>query len=269
LKQKRDTDGNPTKKKARLVGGGHRQLPSMYSETASPTARMTSIKVLLQLTASRAYFFRSIDITGAFLHADIDKVIYISVPDPNNIERRMTARQRKSLYGLKQAGKLWYDNLTATLTSFGATPCLNDPCVYVYREPNSHEHKYIAIHVDDLLIVSTRGDLIKKLADFLSARYGEVTNTDASTHLGLKIDRDDSGNITVTQPGLLTKLLDELSLTNDSSTASTPMTEDYLQQLGNMSGAEKFDVSQFTRVVGILIYMCHSRPDLLFAVSIL
>jgi hypothetical protein len=241
----------------------------LYDETASPTARMTSIKILLQLAASRSYHYRSVDIAGAYLHSDIDKEIYVSVPDPSNIERRLKARLRKSLYGLKQAGKLWYDNLTTALASFGATSCLSDRCVFAYNDPITGEHMYIAVHVDDLLIVSTSSHLISRLVDHLTAKYGEVSNTDASTHLGLQIARDEDGNIKMTQPGLAAKLLEELGLDFDSRTEATPMTDGYLHELKEAHRYELACPRQFARIVGMLIYLCHSRPDLLYACSVL
>jgi histone deacetylase 1/2 len=230
---------------------------------------MTSIKILLQIAANRSYHYRSVDITGAFLHSDIDREIYISVPDPDDISKRLVARLRKSIYGLKQSGKLWFDNLTSTLKRFGATACAHDECVFVYKADT--DVMYAAIHVDDILIVSSRGETIKQLVAFLEEAYGEVTNSDASTHLGLKIDRDENGNITITQPGLIKKLLEELELTYDSRTEETPMTETYFRSIRrDSSSSDKADhTGRFQRLVGILIYLCHSRTDLLFASSVL
>jgi hypothetical protein len=268
LKRKRDALGNPTKYKARLVGGGHRQDASMFDETSSPTARMTSVKILLQLAASRHYFYSSVDVTAAFLHAKIDKEIYISIPDIDNPGSRKYARLRKSLYGLKQAGKLWFDDLNATLKDFGAVPTQHDQCVFTYHNSKG-AIMYLAIHVDDLLIVASEEHLIDELHEHLKKRYGSVTRADASTHLGIAIERDVDGNIMMSQPGLLKKLIDELELDPDNyKTSEVPISEQYAT--GKDRRTDKpVDQTAFQRLVGILIYLCHSRPDLLFASSIL
>jgi hypothetical protein len=68
----------------------------MYGDTTSPTAKMTSVKILLQLAAARNYHYGSIDVTAAYLHADIDRDIYISIPDPNDLDSRVYAKLQKS-----------------------------------------------------------------------------------------------------------------------------------------------------------------------------
>ena len=277
LKKKRDSNGEISKFKARLVGGGHRQTKEMYDSTGSPTARIASIKIILQLTASRAMHFKSVDITGAYLHADIDRELYISIPDIDGRGIKY-ARLKKSLYGLKQSGRLWYENLKKTLThDIGAIQSDADKCVFTLMG-NDGEITYIAVHVDDLFITSTSEQALDTVISILQKRYGEITESDANTHLGINIQRLSSGDISMSQPGLIRKAYMELGLSSafpedlsNNSRKHIPMTARYVDSISTdtseLLGSN--DRELFQRIVGMLIYITHSRPDILYAVSML
>jgi hypothetical protein len=178
------------------------------------------------------------------------------------------AKLQKCLYGLKQSGKLWYDNLTQCLHDFGCYPSQYDPRVFILPDKDGRV-MYLCIHVDDLLIVASEEALINELHTHLCNKYGEVTRSDASTHLGIAIIRDEFGNISMSQLGLLIKIVEELGLDPDDFRESdVPILEQYAAG-SNRKETDKFDQTAYQRIVGLLIYMCHSRPDFLFAVIML
>ena len=267
LKQKRHADGSPDKKKARVVGGGHRQTEDMYDETSSPTSRMISFKALLQLAAANDFEMASLDVGSAFLRAEIDKEIYVTIPNIDDPLRPILARLLKSLYGLKQAGKLWYENVKKTLIDFGMLPTLHDPCVFTYFKED--QIMYLSLHVDDMLVVSNNSKFIDDLYNHLLTKYGEVSRTDVESHLGINIKRDRAaGTITINQPGLITKILEALSLSANTNPADTPAVAradpDADAQL-----LDKDSHSEYAAVVGMLLYLVISRPEISYAVSLL
>jgi Reverse transcriptase (RNA-dependent DNA polymerase) len=266
LRQKRHADGSEDKKKARLVVGGNFQPAELYGDTASPTARMISIKTLLQLAVQQDYFITTYDVPGAFLHSTIDKDIYIRVPAFDKYPG-FIAKLKKGMYGLKQAGKLWFDELAGTLQEFGCVRSQFDPAVWSYFGPDGN-HLYIAVHVDDLLVVSTDEQGPAALSAHIGAKYDcELTESDGSSHLGLSIERnEETGEIVIRQPGLTSKILEELDLDVSALAVDTPMAT--IPPVTS-SDSPFPDTSKYSRVVGMLLYLTHSRPDILYAVSIL
>jgi hypothetical protein len=266
LKQKRLADGSEDKKKARLVAGGHRQTPDLYSDTYSPTALSISMKILLQLAASREYFMKTLDIASAFIRADIDRDVYVSIPAFGD-HPAVTAKLKKSLYGLKQAGRLWYEDLKKTLIDFGARPSKFDPCVFI-KEFEDGNVMYTCVHVDDLLVIASDESGPALLTEHLRRVYGEVTEADTTSHLGMTLQRDEvTGNIKVTQRGLINKIVEELGLTEgETKSVRTPAVPDSddksLSPVLDNSGK-----SFYASVVGMLLYLTHSRPDIAYAVS--
>ena len=95
--------------KARYVAKGFSQVASLnYDETFSPTARLTSIRVLCQLAAEYDLKIYQVDVKSAYLNAPIDYDIFLEQPE--GFERfdsegnKMVLKLKKGLYGLKQAG---------------------------------------------------------------------------------------------------------------------------------------------------------------------
>jgi hypothetical protein len=111
FKTKYNPDGSIEKYKARLFFKSYRQEFGIdYFETYAPVTRITSMRVIISLIAHHGLDFHQIDVDSAFLNGFIDAEIYMSqasgyedVDTPNYVCRLI-----KSLYGLKQASRIWY-----------------------------------------------------------------------------------------------------------------------------------------------------------------
>jgi hypothetical protein len=268
LKAKRKADGEFDKYKARLVAGGNLQDPADTANTASPTARQLSINILLSITCSNHLFLKSFDIKGAFLHSylpDSDPSIYVRFPDDTRLAGTY-GRLIKSLYGLRQAPTLWNTNLDECLRNFGLVPT-SDPCLY-HLESDKGDYMIVAVHVDDLLVASTDEGTLEGLRGHLEQKYGKgtVTDSDASSHLGLSIRRDIvSGSIRLTQPALIDKIALILQI-DPETVVDTPYLSNNVSAADDTLSVKSDDMRV---VVGMLNYMCMSRPDLRYAVSFL
>lgn len=65
----------------------------------------------------------------------------------------VSAVLKKSIYGLKQAGRCWNKFLTEVLTKIGLSRFKGDPCLFYARRNN--KFLYCGINVDDMIIVSS------------------------------------------------------------------------------------------------------------------
>ena len=95
------------------------------------------------------------DVITAFLHGDLDEEIYMQQPEGFVLKGKehLVCKLLKSLYGLKQSSRQWYQKFDAFMRSQGYKHSTEDPCLYVKRQPNGQLIMLI-LYVDDVLIAS-------------------------------------------------------------------------------------------------------------------
>ena len=110
LTTKRQADGTFIKRKARLVAQGFGQVPGRdFTHTESPVADRATLRVVLAISAARGNLIHQLDVTTAYLHGQIDTPnIFMRVPVGLNVPPGHALRLQKGLYGLRQAGRIWY-----------------------------------------------------------------------------------------------------------------------------------------------------------------
>ena len=106
-------DGQSTVYKAHLVAKGFGQCPGQdFNETFAPTLNKPSLLTLLTIVAHEDLEIDQMDVKTAFLHGDLDEEIFMFPPEgfPPMVSGHMWKLQ-KSIYGLKQAARIWYQKL--------------------------------------------------------------------------------------------------------------------------------------------------------------
>lgn len=117
--------------KAQFVAKGYSQKMGVdYGETFSPTADVTSVRVVLQKAVQENLLVHQMNVKSAFLHVPIDYEIYINPPEGYQEQEGVVYKLEKSLYGLKQSGRNWNRVLHNCLTDNGFTQNQADHCVY-------------------------------------------------------------------------------------------------------------------------------------------
>ena len=180
LKEKFLASGEFENLKARLVAGGDQQDESLYDDLSAPTVGTSSVFTILSIAAFENRKMSVIDITGAFLNADMDTGLPVHMRLDSKMSRIMmklapehgqytdakgciVVKLDKALYGCAESAALWYENLRASFSALGYTPNQYDICVF-----NKHDEQgvqcTVAIHVDDLLITSVSSHMIEDLA---------------------------------------------------------------------------------------------------------
>ena len=272
---KRDESGNILKYKARFVAKGYGQVyGSDYCETFAPTAKLTTIRASLALAAHRGDTVHQIDVKSAYLNAKISEEIYLEQPQgfertgPDG--RQMYCRLRKSLYGLKQAGREWNRMLDSWLVDQGFVRSKADHCLYVKTE--GERRAFIVIWVDDILYF---GDslLVTSFKDDFSRDFKIDDRGQMRWFLGLEVVQV-PGRIELTQKSYVAEILRRFDMVNchPSKIPAEAGTKLSKSECPDVDSDEYRDLEEtrthYRSLVGKLLYLSVvSRPDLCFTVS--
>lgn len=259
---KSDIDGRE-KYKARFVAKGYSQRMGIdYGETFSPTANLTSVRVVLQKAAQEDLLLHQMDVKTAYLHAPIDYEIYINPPE--GYEEKgdsLVYKLEKSLYGLKQSGRNWNRILHDCLTENGFTQNPADNCVYARESKDGKV--IIIIWVDDLIIAASNEERLREVKEMLAEKFKMKDLGRLKHFLGIDFNQSD-GCVNMSQEKYTNKILERFNMQN-CRTRETPCD----QKLEYTEDAVKMeDVRRYREAVGSLIYLTTcTRPDLSFVVS--
>jgi hypothetical protein len=103
-----------------------------YGDTFSPVAKMASVHFFLSMAAIRHWPLYQLDIKNAFLYGDLEEEIYMEQP-PGFVaqgESGLLCRLQKSLYGLKQSPRVWFEKFSKLIQQFRMVRCEADHSVF-------------------------------------------------------------------------------------------------------------------------------------------
>ncbi len=122
--------------KNRVVVNGSKQHSDTYTDTTSPVAGQMIVRLFLALTAFRKWEMVQLDLTNAYLHAPIQDIVYIYIPDGFPGAGEVDLLQ-KAAYGTKQGARRFYDFTIQVFKQIGLKTCPNDPCLFRYLYEDS------------------------------------------------------------------------------------------------------------------------------------
>ncbi|CAI7778992.1 unnamed protein product [Closterium sp. NIES-53] len=151
---KTKADGTIDKFKARWVVWGFDQEQGRdFTETFAPVSRHTSLRILLAIAAMNRKKLQQIDVANAFLYAPVDVEIFVGLPQGSNADPNQVCELEKSLYGIKQAPRLWQQHLHARLIRIGFLQLSHDQGMY--RLTKGTNYILLIVYVDDLLYIGS------------------------------------------------------------------------------------------------------------------
>ncbi|GKC52566.1 retrovirus-related pol polyprotein from transposon TNT 1-94 [Tanacetum coccineum] len=231
-RNKLDENGVVSRNKARLVAQGYNQQEGIdYDETYAPVARLESIRILLTYACAQDFKLFQMDVKSAFLNGFINEEVYVAQPPGfiDFVKPNHVYRLKKVLYGLKQAPKAWYDRLKAFLIKHDYTMGMVDNTLFTKKE-NSNLI-IVQIYVDDIIFGSTCQELCDDFAKIMHDEFEMSMMGELNFFLGLQIKQ----------------LEDETKLMKDEK-------------------GKSMDNNKYRGMIGSLLYLAASRPDIMFSV---
>jgi len=255
------SDGSIDRYKARLVVLGNKQEFGLdYEETFAPVAKMTTVRTILAIAASESWPLHQMDVKNAFLHGDLKEDVFIKLPVGMPTPPQTVCKLKRSLYGLKQAPRVWFEKFRTTLLGFSFTQSQYDPSLFIQR--NSTGIVVLLVYVDDIVVTGSDREGISKIKELLHSCFHMKDLGHLTYFLGLEVHSQQKG-ISVTQHKYIQDLIQLAGLTK-ATTVDTPMEINvkYRRDEGQLLADPTF----YRQLVGSLIYVTITRPDISFAV---
>jgi hypothetical protein len=261
---KQNSEGKVERYKARLVAKGYSQTYGVdYDETFAPVAKMNTIRTLISVAANRKWKLFQLDVKNAFLHGELQEEVYMEIPPGFNTRETegKVCKLRKSLYGLKQSPRAWFGRFRKEICLMGYQQSNADHTLFFKH--CSGKITILVVYVDDIVITGDDDKEISHLKEMLSKSFEVKDLGYLHYFLGIEVAYGIQG-IYLSQRKYVLDLLAETGMLN-CRPAITPVESNHrtLAEFG-----DPVDKHQYQRLVGRLIYLSHTRPDIAYAVSV-
>ena len=268
LTEKKSGDGS-VRPKARLVAKGFTQEFGVdYFETFAPVAKMPTFRIFLALSALHNFSLRHLDVKNAFLQGDLDEEIYMRQPQHFCVSgsESFVCRLHRPIYGLKQSPRCWNQKLSANLESYGFDVHFQRPDVCLYVKRDGDRVVALLVYVDDIFVGDNCEQMGSSVVTHLMTSFKMRDLGFPSFFLGMHIIKTTQG-LVLQQHQYAQQIL---SFANMSSCVPSGTPMDSKLKLARRQPQESVcDQHLYRQIVGALLYLCNSRPDLCFSVSTL
>lgn len=264
---KLDHTGAISRYKARLVAQGFAQRPGLdFNETYSPVVRMESVRVVLAIGNAAGYDINTLDADGAYLNGTLKETIFMRQPPEYGDGSGRVCLLAKTLYGLKQSGREWHEELDRAFAEEDFESLDADRCVYVKQD--GEKVWIVPVHVDDMLATSTAGDG-EEMKNSLRRHFKVKDLGPTNQFLGMEIARDRAhGTLKITQSSQIKRAISRFGM-DDAFSVTTPL--DPNVKLLKTPADIPVDTTlqtQYQSAIGSLMYVgLGSRPDISFAIQ--
>jgi hypothetical protein len=263
---KRGPDGAIQKYKARLVAQGFTQVENIdYDETFAPVAKFASLRSILALAAEEDLEVHQMDVKSAYLNGILKQEIFMEAPPGFDVPEGMVLRLIKAVYGTKQGGRVWYDDIRTTLQKMGYTRTDADHAVFIHMRNGARS--IIALYVDDITMVSKNLETINQDKEALKKYYEMTDLGEIAWILGIRVTRDrNAGWIALSQEKFIVETLERFGKGEVRPISTPALANEHLKKLTT----SEIDVKSYQSAVGALMYpMLGTRPDLAYTVAVL
>nr|GEX73007.1 retrovirus-related Pol polyprotein from transposon TNT 1-94 [Tanacetum cinerariifolium] len=259
FKNKHDEEQTVFRNNSRLVVRGYRQEERInFKESFASVARMEAIKIFLEYAAHKSFTVFQMDVKTAFLYGSLKEDMYVCQPEsfidadhPSHVYKL-----KKTLYGLKQALRAWYDELSTFLLQNHFFKGTIDPTLFIRR---FHDGIIVVqVYVDDIIFSSTHPRYIQLFSDLMKSRFEMSMMGEMTFFLGLQVNQSPCG-IFINQSKYVLEILKKYGM-ESCDPVGTPM--EIKDKLDLDQNGTPVDATKYHSMIGALMYLTSSRPDI-------
>ena len=276
MKRKRNPVGEIIKWKARLCAGGHKSVEFIdYWNTYSPVVSWNTVRLLIVMALLNEWHMQSIDFILAFPQAPVKTDIYMKPPKvpsdfiiqdlpPPTDRFNKVYKLIKNLYGLKDAGKTWFEFLRQGLEKRRWQRSQVDECLFTKKGI------MLIVYVDDAILISPYKSMIQREIRSLQEEFDLTDDGILKDYLGTRFERHKDGSIELTQPKMIDRVLEIVGLhleTDRIKKHDTPASDSKVLDKDPF-GKPRKQSWNYRSAVGCLSYLqAMIRPDITYAVQ--
>jgi len=266
-KTKLKKNGDVDKYKARLVAKGYKQEFGVdYKEVFALVARHDIVRLVIVLATQHSWPIFQLDVKSAFLHGDLEEQVFIEQP-PGYINfgnEHKVYRLKRALYGLKQAPRTWYSRLEAYFLKEGFQKGPYEHTLFI-KISNYGKILIECVYVDDLIFTRSDAAMFEKFKKSMMIEFDMIDLGMLHYFLCIEVMQSTAGTF-ISQKKYVLEILDRFQMKNCNS-VSTP-TKVGLKVVRDPEG-RKIDNTFYKQIVGSLMYLIATRPDITHVVSLI
>ena len=180
---------------------------------------------------------------------------------PKYSNTSMVCKLKKALYGLKQSPRAWFGKFTKSMRNFGYKQSNSDHTLFLKHKKG--KITALIIYVDDMVVTSDDHEEISSLQQYLASEFEMKQLGDLKYFLGIEVARSKHG-IFLSQRKYNLDLLSKIGML-ECKPVNTPIEHNH--KLFECLSASPTDKGRYQRLVGKLIYLSHTKPDIAYAIS--
>ncbi|GJX81857.1 putative ribonuclease H-like domain-containing protein, partial [Tanacetum coccineum] len=224
--------------------------------------KIEAIRLFLAFASYMGFTVYQMDVKSAFLYGTIEEEVYVHQPPGfvDHVHPNKVYKVIKALYGLHQAPKAWYETLSSFLMENGFRRGTIDKTLFIKKKKS--DIMLVQVYVDDIIFGSTKKSLCTEFEDCMHKRFQMSSMGELTFFLGLQVKQQPDG-IFISQDKYVADILKKFDFWS-IRTASTPIESN--KPLIKDEDGEDVDVHVYRSMIGSLMYLTASRPDIMFAV---
>ena len=233
-----------------------------------PTVKLSTVRCVLAYAAQLVCSVYQMDIKTAYLNAPIEEEVFLRQPEGFEVtspDAVLFCRLKKSLYGLKQAGRNWYLTISEHLVSLGFVASLNDHCLFIKKTGGFMA--FVCLWVDDLIYFSPDDSFYGTFEKQIAERFTISDQSKLCWFLGMKVEFSGDGSISLSQEQYIVNLLKKFGM-HDCKLATSPGVEKIKfsrEDCPEVGSAEQKEMREheYRGLIGSLNYLSTTtRPDI-------
>ncbi|GMP70396.1 hypothetical protein CsSME_00029266 [Camellia sinensis var. sinensis] len=222
-----------------------------YEETFAPVAKMTTVRTLISVAAVRSWPLYQMDVKNAFLNGTLTEEVYMRPPPGLHHSSG------------QQSPRAWYDRFQTAVTELGFHPSASDSALFLRH--TSAGFVALLLYVDDMIITGSDSSAISEVKQHLFRTFEMKDLGPLRYFLGIEVASSPKGYF-LSQAKYANEVIHRARLT-DTKLSDTPI--ELNVKLNTTDGVPLDDPTLYRELVGCLVYLTVTRPDLTYAVHVI